>query len=239
MCVSCLQRTWRKHLQKRASKALAMMVLRAKVRRAHRAAYVANLLRRKTPAPGHSSTAGGEGEGAAAGEGDADTGFASEDGETVELSAQQEAELQQALQQVLDDGQLSMADIAELQLTDLMKKLQGGQDGSGGGSITLGAGEGESDGEEVGQEEEEQQQGGWKVLSKPTAPVKVGGSRYESCSAVGARCGPSQPATWSWRLPDSSSSSYAWQTGKSKLRTTTVVTGAHLVLTSSRTGGRH
>lgn len=55
-----LQRAWRAHVKKRASKALAMMMLRAKVRRAHKAAYVSNLLRRKTGQTGGAAAPNGE-----------------------------------------------------------------------------------------------------------------------------------------------------------------------------------
>jgi hypothetical protein len=157
-----LQRAWRKHLQKCASRALAMMMLRAKVRSAHRAAYVSNLLRRKTPGVG-GSTAGGNCEGDSSMDGG--LAAAGADKDEIELTAQQEQELQQALQHVLEEGQLSMADIAELQLSDLIQKVTAAKEGSGGG-----AKESESEGEE---EEKEQQAGGWKVLSKPTSPVKV------------------------------------------------------------------
>ncbi|WIA19892.1 hypothetical protein OEZ85_005792 [Tetradesmus obliquus] len=170
--VLIIQRAWRKHLQKRASRALAMMMLRAKVRRAHRAAYVSNLLRRKPTAAAGLSTAGAAG--SEAGSSSMDGGIAGagdlEDGDEVELTAQQEQELQQALQHVLEEGQLSMADIAELQLTDLLQKVAAAKDSE----ASAGAGDAaqESESEEEQEEEEEQQAGGWKVLSKPTSPVK-------------------------------------------------------------------
>jgi hypothetical protein len=173
-----LQRAWRKHLQKRASRALAMMMLRAKVRRAHRAAYVSNLLRRKTPGVA-GSTAGGGGEGDSSTDGALDAAGVDED--EVELTQQeQEQELQQALQHVLEEGQLSMADIAELQLSDLIQKVTAAKEGSGGG-----ARDSDSEGEE---EEDEEQAAGWKVLSKPTSPVKVRSVTGFCCGYGTAQC---------------------------------------------------
>jgi hypothetical protein len=162
-----LKRAWRKHLQKRASRALAMMMLRAKVRRAHRAAYVSNLLRRKAPGAGSSAASGG-GEGSSSVDGAALDEAGAEDEDAVELTVQQEQELQQALQHVLEEGQLSMADIAELQLTDLIQKVTAAQNNSGAEQSKS-----ESESEEEEEEEEQRQAGGWKVLSKPTSPVKV------------------------------------------------------------------
>jgi hypothetical protein len=171
VALNVLQRAWRKHLQKRAGRALAMMMLRAKVRRAHRAAYVSNLLRRKTPGVG-GSTAGASCSGDGGSNTDADVdGAGAADEDEVELTAQQEQELQEALQHVLKEGQLSMADIAELQLSDLIQKVTAAKEGGSGAVSPGGAKESESGSEE--EEEEEQQAAGWKVLSKPTSPVKV------------------------------------------------------------------
>jgi hypothetical protein len=142
-----------------------MMMLRAKVRRAHRAAYVSNLLRRKGPAVGVSTAAcGGDGSSSIDGADSVGDG----DGDEVELTVQQEQELQQALQHVLEEGQLSMADIAELQLTDLIQKVTAAKDDAGSAKQS----ESESELEEE-EEEEQQQAGSWKVISKPTSPVKV------------------------------------------------------------------
>lgn len=64
---------------------------------------------------------------------------------------------------MLDEGTLSITDVAELQLTDLMQKLKPEEATSSSSS--------ESEQEE---EEDEQERGsGWKTLSKPIAPVKV------------------------------------------------------------------
>ncbi|KAF6250890.1 hypothetical protein COO60DRAFT_716703 [Scenedesmus sp. NREL 46B-D3] len=151
-----------------------MMTLRAKVRRAHRAAYVSNLLRPKAPGAG-SNTASGSGEGDSSTD-CAARGVGDEDEDAVELSAQQGRQLQAALQHVLNNGQLTMADIAELQLTDLVQKLTAVKEGSGGGDGETPAPAQETDTEsgeaELPLEEEQQQAGGWKVLSKPTSPVK-------------------------------------------------------------------
>lgn len=75
--------------------------------------------------------------------------------------SQEEAELSEALQRVLGEGSLSMADVDELQLTELVQKLKG-----------TAAKQPDSSSEEE-EEEPEQEGSGWKVLSKPSAPVRV------------------------------------------------------------------
>eukprot|EP00775_Hariotina_reticulata_P007232 gene7232-7445_t len=148
--VLVIQRGWRAYRRRKASRALAMMMLRAKVRRAHRAAYVSNLLRRSTQSCSGASTS---------------PGAVADDGEALELSLQEEEELGRALQVVLENGTLNLADVAELDLAELLAKVH---------SPHLAGAESSMRDEQKEEQEEEEEAATttWKMLSKPLMPGK-------------------------------------------------------------------
>lgn len=194
------QRAWRAHRQRCASRALAMMTLRAKVRRAHRVAYVSNLLRRRSSTLGDgtaaAAAAGAPGSGGGAGSGVAGDGK----GAGAQLSFQEEAELQLALEQVLEAAQLQGAGAGvaggagagDQLLGQLLQQLgssSSSDDGGGSSSSATAAdassrspgsscssdgngGSGEST--QLQQEplagEQQEEPAAWKVLSRPTVP---------------------------------------------------------------------
>lgn len=159
------------------------------MRRAHRAAYVSNLLRKKPRDTTKASTQNPDSTGTAAadqgltdaaepygGDGDSDTDAAEpvvldEQGEVV-LTQQQEAEFELQLQQVLAvaaAGKKKAALPLELaHLAELLPDSEGGD--SRGSSATLAN---SSSGSASEEEEEPEQAPLWKVISTPKAGPKV------------------------------------------------------------------
>lgn len=149
------------------------------VRRAHRAAYVSNLLRKKPRGAGQAAAAEGF---AAAGLGDDDGGddviVVDEDGEVV-LTQQQEAEFELQLQKALEATQAGKATALPPELAHLAELLPDAAS-SNGSSATLAAMTGsavqgtESDSEGSDEQEgEEEEAPVWKFISAPKAAPKV------------------------------------------------------------------
>lgn len=141
------------------------------MRRAHRAAYVSNLLRRKPAAragpgllrPSSDSAREDPADADAAAPADAsDTEVADELGEVV-LTQQQEAEFELELQKVLEVAQAGKKAVLALELPHLAELLRDDDEDSSDG-------EHHSSSEE---EEEETQAPVWKVISTPKAVPKV------------------------------------------------------------------
>lgn len=168
---------------------LRLLVPLAQVRRAHRAAYVSNLLRKKPRAAGPNARASTDSVPEDQTDADISTADAeaaasdtevvvNEHGEVV-LTQQQEAEFELQLQKVLEVAQAGKKAVLPLELAHIAELLPDNESSSATLAAMTGSGvhgsSSNSEGEE--EEEEEEQAPVWKVISTPKAGPKVSVSR--------------------------------------------------------------